>query len=219
MSCAQVGGLKRGLAEDEIQERCVVRLHEEEEDFFKRYVKQRGADDYMAGVTPDAGADQVRVPRDRGEDGDLVLLSKEFLLYCRATTYGNQKNDLESIESGEKRAIQQRKQYGRRDRVLDMAGGVLISGRSRGKGQWHSQSPWCRRRGRGARLLCPGKRVLGLLRVNPRAPVQIRRLGHGRVVPGTNLAKNEPAMAGVLQRRWDAVPGAKLTSVAWGLAR
>jgi hypothetical protein len=66
--------------------------------------------------------------------------------------------------------------------------------------------------------MCPGRRVLGLLRVNSRSPVQIRKLDCGCLVPGTDLAEHEPAMAGVSLHRWDAVAGAKLTSVASGIA-
>lgn len=57
--------------------------------------------------------------------------------------------------------------------------------------------------------MCPGKRVLGQLRVNSRPPAQNCKLDWDCLVPGTALAENEPAMAGVSQHRWDAVAGAQ----------
>jgi hypothetical protein len=66
--------LERGLAEYEVQHRGIVRLDEEEEDLFERNVKERGTDDDMAGIAPDVGADEVRVPWYRRGDSDLPLL-------------------------------------------------------------------------------------------------------------------------------------------------
>jgi hypothetical protein len=74
---AQVCGLKRGLAEDQIQQRGVVRLDEEEEDFLERNVKQRGANNDMVRVTPYIGTDQIGIPRYCCSDGDLVDASLE----------------------------------------------------------------------------------------------------------------------------------------------
>jgi hypothetical protein len=67
--------------------------------------------------------------------------------------------------------------------------------------------------------MCPGRRVLGLLRVNSRALMQNRKLDRGCLVPGTGLAENEPAMAGVSLHRWDVFAGAKLMGHACGIAR
>jgi hypothetical protein len=72
---AQEGGLKGGFTEYEIQQRGIVRLNDEEEELFERNVKQRRTDDDMAGVAPDAGANQVRIPRYCCGDSDLALLS------------------------------------------------------------------------------------------------------------------------------------------------
>jgi hypothetical protein len=74
---AQVDGLERRLAEYEVQHRGIVRLDEEEEDLFERNVKERGADDDMAGIAPDVGADEVRVPWYCSGDSDLPVLLRE----------------------------------------------------------------------------------------------------------------------------------------------
>lgn len=145
---AQKGGLKRGLGENEIQERSVVRLDEEEEDLLERNVKQRGASNDVAGIAPDAVANQIRVPREGCEHGDLALSTERLHCYS-ASTYGHQENDLEGIELGEERAVQQRKQHSGRDGVLDMASrisSVAVLSRSvsvalLSRTQSHSQSP------------------------------------------------------------------------------
>jgi hypothetical protein len=70
---AQVYGLEGGLGEDEVQQRRVVCLDEEEEDLLNWDVKQRRAGDDVAGIAPYAVADQVRVPWEGCEYGDLGL--------------------------------------------------------------------------------------------------------------------------------------------------
>jgi hypothetical protein len=75
----------------------------------------------MAGVAPDARANEVRVPWDRCEHGDLPLLPTCPSGQRCATTYGYQKANLEDIEGGGERAVQQRKQHGGRDGVFRMA--------------------------------------------------------------------------------------------------
>jgi len=76
-SGAQVCGLEGGLAEDQIQQRGVVCLYKEEEDFLERNVKQRGANNDMVRVAPYIGANQIRVPWYCGSDGDLANASLE----------------------------------------------------------------------------------------------------------------------------------------------
>jgi hypothetical protein len=68
---AQVGGLGGRQAQDQVEQRCCVRLYHEEEDLFEGNVEQRGADDDMAGVAPDAGANEVRVPGDGRGNSNL----------------------------------------------------------------------------------------------------------------------------------------------------
>jgi hypothetical protein len=77
----------------------------------------------MAGIAPDARANEIRVPWDSCKDSDLSLLSTR-LWHSGALTYGYQENDLEGIKLGEKRAVQQRKQHGRWYSVRDMASRV-----------------------------------------------------------------------------------------------
>lgn len=72
----QVGGLERWLTEDEIQECGIVGLDDEEEDLFERDVKQRWTDNDVAGVAPDACADEVRVPRKGRSDGNLHVSAR-----------------------------------------------------------------------------------------------------------------------------------------------
>lgn len=128
----QVGGLERRLAKDQIQQRGVVGLDEEEEYFLKRNVKQRGADDDMARVTPYIGADEIGVPWYCRGDSDLPLLLFKGPRGRGVSTYSHQEDDLEGIEFGEKWPVQQSKQHGRRYGVFDMAGrGRSVCGSSR----------------------------------------------------------------------------------------
>lgn len=155
----------------------------------------------MVGIAPYAVADQIRVPRKGCDDSDLTLLATAF--GAGASTYRHQEGDLEGVEPGEQRAVQQREQHGGRDGVLDMAnGGQSVTELSQGvstvlpRTQWHTLGPWRRRQGNG--LMCPGKRAA---RVKWKTRAQIRRLGHGRVVSGTVLAAGRAAMVGVLRLR------------------
>jgi hypothetical protein len=116
----QEHGLECGLAEYEIQHRGVVRLDEEEEDLLERNVKERGANDDMAGIAPDVGANEVGIPWYCSGDSDLPLLLRGPPgLWC--STYGHQEQDLEGIKSGKQRPVQQGKQHGRRYGVFGMA--------------------------------------------------------------------------------------------------
>jgi hypothetical protein len=59
---AQVDGLEGWSAQDDIQQRGVVSLDDEEEDFFEGNVEQLGSNNNMARVAPDAGSDEVGIP-------------------------------------------------------------------------------------------------------------------------------------------------------------
>jgi hypothetical protein len=144
---AQVDGLKRGLAEYEVQHRGIVRLNEEEEDLFERNIKERGTDDDMAGIAPDVGADEVRVPWYCCGDSDLPLLLRGTTATGNST-YDHQEDDLEGIESGKQGPVQQSKQHGGRYGVFGMAsrsGSVCASLQGAqmrlSRTQSHSQSP------------------------------------------------------------------------------
>lgn len=116
----QVDGLEGGLAEDEVEERGIVRLHNEEEDFFKGDVKQLRAHNDVSRIAPDAVADEVRIPGDCCDDGDLVVSEMaSWRVPWRAYRY--QERDLVDIELGEERAVQQGEQHSRRDVVLEVA--------------------------------------------------------------------------------------------------
>lgn len=123
-----------GLAEDQIQQRGVVCLDEEKEDFLEGNVKQRGANNDMVRVAPYVGADQIRVPWYCCSDGDLgsPLLEQKQSNERGVSTYGHQEEDLEGIELGKERPVQQGKQYGGRYGVFDMASrGRSVCGSSR----------------------------------------------------------------------------------------
>ena len=68
---AEVDGLKGRPAEEKIEDRCVVCLHDEEKDLLQRNVKQLWTNDDMGGVAPDAGADEVGIPWYSRDNGNL----------------------------------------------------------------------------------------------------------------------------------------------------
>lgn len=68
---AKVRWLVRRLAEEQIQQRRVVGLNDEEKDLFKGNVEERRAENHMAWVTPYAGANEVRIPWNGRGYGDL----------------------------------------------------------------------------------------------------------------------------------------------------
>lgn len=68
---AQVDWVKGRLAQEQVKQRRVVGLNDEEEDFLERNVEQLRANDNIVRVGPDARSNQIRVPRCCGHDGDL----------------------------------------------------------------------------------------------------------------------------------------------------
>jgi hypothetical protein len=101
----------------------------------------------MAGVAPDAGANKVRVPWYCCADSDLASLLRSLQRWS-SWTYDYQEDDLEDIESGKQRPVQQGKQHGRRYGVFGMAvcGGSVCASCEDGqmlfsRTQLHSQSP------------------------------------------------------------------------------
>lgn len=68
---AQEDGLEGRLGQDEVQQRGVVGLDEEEEDLLEGDVKESRARNDVAGIAPYAVADKVRIPGERCEHGDL----------------------------------------------------------------------------------------------------------------------------------------------------
>ena len=68
---AEVDGMEDGLAQEQVEERSVVGLDDEEKELFERDAKDGGAEDGGFGVGPDGVLDEVRVPGRRGDDGNL----------------------------------------------------------------------------------------------------------------------------------------------------
>ena len=68
----QICRLKSRLTQDKVEKRGVVSLHYKEEDLLVWDIKQRWADDNMAGITPDAIANKIRVPWDGRNGSNLV---------------------------------------------------------------------------------------------------------------------------------------------------
>jgi hypothetical protein len=123
----QIGGLECWLAQNKIQERSVVGLDDKEEDLLERDVKQRWTDNDMAGIAPDACANEVRVPRKGRGDGNLHLLARMAFQRLRRWTYAYEEENLEDINLGEQGTVQQRKQHSRRDGVFGMAVSWLVA--------------------------------------------------------------------------------------------
>ena len=67
--------MKCGLAEEEIEDRGVVCLYDEEKDFFCRDPKYRRPNYGVWRIRPDARVNQVGVPRRGGDDSDLLIFS------------------------------------------------------------------------------------------------------------------------------------------------
>lgn len=77
MSGVQVDGLEGRFGEDEVEERGVVCLHDEEEDFLEGNLKQLRPNNDVARIAPNAVADEVGIPRNGGGNGDLVVVSAQ----------------------------------------------------------------------------------------------------------------------------------------------
>jgi hypothetical protein len=60
--CAQINWLEGWSAQNDIQQRGVVCLDDEEEDFLDRNVEQFRSNNHMARVAPDAGSDEIGIP-------------------------------------------------------------------------------------------------------------------------------------------------------------
>ena len=67
--------MERGLAAEEVEQRGIVGLDDEEEDLFKRYLEQLGANNDILGICPNLGAYQVRVPWYSPDHCDLKMVS------------------------------------------------------------------------------------------------------------------------------------------------
>jgi hypothetical protein len=78
----QIGGLECWLAQNKIQERGVVGLDNKEKDLLERDVKQRGTNNDMAGIAPDACANKVRIPRKGRGDSNLQLSARMAFQNC-----------------------------------------------------------------------------------------------------------------------------------------
>ena len=67
--------MKGGLAKEQVEEGGVVGLDDEEEDFFCRYLEERGANDCVWRIGPYSSMDQVRVPWCCRDNGNLQMVS------------------------------------------------------------------------------------------------------------------------------------------------
>lgn len=60
--------MKDGLVEQQVEQSGIVRLNNEEKHFFSRYRKQSRSNDHTWWVCPNLAPDEVRVPRNSGND-------------------------------------------------------------------------------------------------------------------------------------------------------
>lgn len=76
----------------------------------------------MAGVAPDTGADEVRVPWYRRENGNLASSAQraQHALGGGGHTHQDQKDDLVRVELCVEGAVEPGQQHGRGDRVLEV---------------------------------------------------------------------------------------------------
>lgn len=58
------------LRRQEIQQRGVVCLDDEEKDLLEGYAEQGWTDNDIGRVRPDIGSDEIAIPRDGSDDGD-----------------------------------------------------------------------------------------------------------------------------------------------------
>lgn len=65
--------MKGWFAGQQIEDRCVVCLNDEEEDLFGGYFEQSRADDGIGRVCPYSTVDQIGVPWGSRYDSDLAL--------------------------------------------------------------------------------------------------------------------------------------------------
>jgi len=63
------------FAYQEVEQRSVVRLDNEEEDLLCRYIEQSGPDYDIVRVRPYSVANQIRVPGSCRDDGNLIYIS------------------------------------------------------------------------------------------------------------------------------------------------
>lgn len=94
------------FAEEEVQQRGVVSLDDEEEHFFEWDAEEGGPEDGIGRVGPDAGVDEVAVPGDCGDDGD-----------------GEEEEGLVEVEGGVERVVEEGEERGRGEGVGEVAVG------------------------------------------------------------------------------------------------
>lgn len=76
---AQIQRVQHRLIDEEIEQRSDVSLDDEEEDFLEGNVVECRTDNHMLGIGPDSRADQVRVPGDCRDDGNLQREREEHV--------------------------------------------------------------------------------------------------------------------------------------------
>ena len=69
--------MEGGLAQNQVQQRRIIRLDHKEEEFFNWDIVEGVANDHIRRIRPYPATNQVRVPRDSCSDGDLSHLSPE----------------------------------------------------------------------------------------------------------------------------------------------
>jgi hypothetical protein len=200
---AQIDGLERRLAENEVQQRGVVCLDDKEKDLFEGDIEQRRPGDHVAGIAPDARTDEVRVPGNGSAHGDLHCQRRRGSMGASRTVMRKTTLKTSSLVNS-----------GRYSSVSSTAGGMvylawlqfwLVAAAAR-VGQIshvHQRVVKAHDGGSGDVVGCALAAGRRAIHVNSSAPVRTTKLDRARVAPGTQTpptAASLSVMAGVIPR-------------------